>query len=1001
MQVYLRSEYKVFTFHFDFFSHNCGKVPTNLLSLFHACIKQNLGLDKESFMLIDSGRIIQTSDALSCALDRNALDEVIHITVARHFLAAKRENFVHTHALLSSSSQLTTLMEWLNFQVKYQCNSIACRDTDFPNGLTYQWLNIHANQLAHYLAKDYGIESGARVGIMGRNGALTVISMLAVLKLGAAFVIIDPHAPQGKMNGVLEQAQADCLILCHLPAEGVTIRFASERILNIEEQREEINTQSRKDPENGQIQDSQLAYLLFTSGSTSSNPKTVKQTRKGLLGQMQNYAQDLNLTSKDKLLQISHIGHDQALCNIFGALLTGATLVFYDLSMPDPKKIREEVRANEITLFTSIPSVFSFVFADMDPNEFPSSLRLIRLGGEAVTDEQLKLFCRVAKENCLLGIGYGATECSWIAYHSLTKHEIERAIEKKEMPLGKMSSHITPWIEIEEEGDKKMGELCVSSPYLSLGYLENEEAQKAAFFDLHGQRYYRTGDYVEVKEDQTYLFKGRKNGHVKIDGVRVNLKEIEDCFKQHLSLVEECVILPHGEEQHVKLYAFYTVKKGGGFAQNNQKIKEYLSQNVRSFEIPVDYFRLDSLPRLPNQKMDRVRLMGILEDKIKEKQAGPDPSILHLVDQTLNQVLDCSFDPFEGYEKLTFKELGMSSLELARFYQILSVKLSLQQRGNISLVDLYSARNIESFKALIDGKNQEEASKAQEPKLHTGRIQLGSDIYVNYKEYGVHSLLFDDSAILCSFYNNKYGIKIVPCQNLKCFHKAVKNFLTVESLKQIGLFVPLVHEGNVKDGHRTPFILHKEEDKLFVYIGDCIGVCPQKEILDVLVSDEIKNLAKGGIFFYIDPVPRLGGMDYGCGAETLYWLLSGLRLKDKFRTSIRLLDSEGFSHIPKEYRGCPIQLFLSMPDQLATSCVINFPADIPLKLDVNQVELGYSGSKNRKTLAQHLKKYEKTGRFELVYGSDEAEKQRDFTYNDFLRQKSLKFNLLAERLKRT
>ena len=416
--------------------------------------------------------------------------------------------------------------------------------------------------------------------------------MLAILKLGAAFVIIESHTPQDKLNEILFESKASCMILSNPISENVTINLNTTQILDMKKNGEEIAKQPDTNPSVEQIEDSQLAYLLFTSGSTSSRPKAVMQTRKGLFGQMQNYAKDLGICSKDRLLQISHIAHDQALCNIFGALVTGASLVFHDLSEKlEPKEVKETMIANNITIFTSISSVFSLIFQDI--KELPSSLRLIRLGGESVNLEHLKLYCDIATDRCSFGIGYGATECSWIAYNSLTKQEAQQIIAKNEqIPLGKFSSHITHSINAE-------GELCISSPYLSSGYQDNEEAQKAAFFDDNQKRYYRTGDLFKTV-DSKLCFNGRTAWHVKMNGQRVSLKEVEEKLKAQFPSIERCEVIT--DEDNKNLYAFYKLKPGSKQlsqnAQNTHEIRQALVSVLASHESPADYFELEEFPQI-------------------------------------------------------------------------------------------------------------------------------------------------------------------------------------------------------------------------------------------------------------------------------------------------------------------------------------------------------------------------------------------------------------------
>lgn len=837
--------------------------------------------------------------------------------------------------------------------------------------LTHKKLNNRANQLGHHLVNEYDIKPGSRIAIMGFNQAETVIAMLAALKIGAPFVIFDPTTPSEKLSEYFKAADIACLVT----NESIKVPFNSSKVVNLKEQEQDIIKQSSKDLET-KIDDSELAYLLFTSGSTSATPKIVMQTRQGLMGQMQNHAKDLNIRVNDNLLQISNIAHDQALCTMFAALLKGAGLYFYDMKNLDPIHLRNYINQRDITVFTSIPSVFSTVFEDADPYYKAKSLRLIRLGGEAVKMDHLELYNRIANDKCSFGVGYGATECSWMAYFETTKDQAQEIIKQGEMPLGKMSGHITPYVDSPENNGK--GELCIASPHLSLGYQNNDEAQKAAFFTLNNAQYYRTGDIVELK-DGAYLFRGRKNWHVKINGERVSLKEVEDTLRQHFPM-QECAVIPYGKEDNLRLFAFYTAKKEANIDEHS--IRRDIAPHLKPIMIPFGFFQLDTMPKLANQKLNRTELDSILSKKLEVHDTINEES--DVVDKALYQVLGNSY--FKGDESLSFYELGINSLQISRLYSVINQQLSKSNIPiNVSIQDLYSAGSIQKLKELISNKIHHKDMVTKKKGLNVTLYQAHRpDILYMNSTIGVKQITFEELSLLADHFTQVSGIKMVACGDRAAFKSIVDDFINNPELEQMGLILPSLEYS--KDSHQMPLLLKREKDGIHAYIADGIG------ILNGNARDICEHLNFKNISIHFDPSGRLGFCE-ACAVEAFHWLSKALLLGEKFNENIIPLD--GWT--PAEYeKGLNAKYFLSAPDQLVASQRDGFEEKLPIKLNLNEIKLGLSDE----TIAQHRKTYEKTDTFYIVTPNPDFPDITEITYNDYLHQLSFHLKDLAASLKK-
>lgn len=458
-----------------------------------------------------------------------------------------------------------------------------------------------------------------------------------------------------------------------------------------------------------QISRSHASKVDALAAAQASNPQTVMEL--------------FNKQVKDKLLQISNIAHDQALCTIFGALLSGASLSLYDTRQLDAPALRNHIQNNNITVFTSIPSVFRAVFEDTDPYFKAHSLRLIRLGGEAATTDHLKLFNRIADDRCSFGVGYGATECSWIAYFETTKAKAGEFIEGGTIPLGKIAKHILPH---EDPVEHNMSELCITSPYLSLGYQDNPKAESAAFFDLNGVRYYRTGDYVQ-KIGADFQFRGRKNWHVKINGERISLKEIEDTLKQYFPM-KDCVVISYGKEDNLRLYAFYIATEGAEI--DDSTIRRKIAPHLKPSMIPFGFIPLKELPKLGNQKIDRNAMVAMIDKKLELNEFSDDE--FGFVDKILYTILGDSF--FKGNENLSLMELGINSLQISKLYHSINAALSNSiPPTSLAIHEIYEAGSIQNLKQIIALKKNQVEQPALQESLNVSTYYLNNVVYMNEK----------------------------------------------------------------------------------------------------------------------------------------------------------------------------------------------------------------------------------------------------------------------------
>lgn len=832
--------------------------------------------------------------------------------------------------------------------------------------VTYDELNKNSNKLAHEIKNKYpelfqNREEPLTIGVMNTSKLNTVYCMLAILKLGAAFVPFNPGDPAVRREFVIAKSKIS-LLLTDAPKFSSTENTAYFCINDFA-----TRLSDTSEVEIGVANDD-LAYILFTSGSTAKNPKGVMQTHKGLNGQIENYTKDLKITNADNLLNLANFTHDQAMVDCFGALLNGATLCLYDLNNLSVEHLHTFMKTNRVSIFSALPSMFNIIFEEITNDNLFPDLRIVTIGGEETKRAHAVLFQKTCPDHCLLINGYGATEISWVSYYIITKNTDLHQLDK--IPLGIMTERVDVLLE-EEEGLK---ELCIGSDYLSPGYFDDDDATKAAYFNVEGKRYYRTGDIVRLDNDQCYHFEGRKIWHEKISGKRVNLHEIEHILiKSHL--FNDCVLIAHGEGEKRKLYALYETP----FPYLNEKIKEVqegLRKELDEYMIPK-FIWLEQIPKLPNGKVNRQALIQELETKSAQQAVSvkSQPKDLNEILRTLwSDAIDL---PTDFSASTNFIELGGSSQIAIRLANQINCffKNNYQTDALVSPVDFYNYSNFSHFSTYFNKefkgyKTQKLVGCFEPPKLEVVQIQQKLD-WSTFKTNLTSELFnFDYSGleILVDHYNRLHGIKMLVAPT----HEQLLEQIASELAKpdcpyQLGI---LAQRYDHKNGHIIPAVLCRNEN----------------EVMTLLVAESTEGFQNiNGLYdkeeFYtklhnIYPEMKLGSDCIGrqndlvsCWSESLMYLIECLQLD--MMQKIILYDDDivgGYDFA-----------FLSPPDAYKTSTV-TLPNEFPPNILLNSI--------SNKTLEQFI---EENSELCLYTGNYSAK------CNTYLWRHSFEFKKVIER----
>jgi D-alanine--poly(phosphoribitol) ligase subunit 1 len=487
------------------------------------------------------------------------------------------------------------------------------------NQLTYANLNQLANRIARLLL-DRGAKKGAVVCISGEKSAGTFASMLACLKIGCIYAILDPDSPVERLRKILSTCRPKLLIAetefsNRLPELTAELDITVINDLNVESYDGSDLSETRD------VTGSDAAYIMFTSGSTGF-PKAAVMTHANVLNLIGWAQETFSITSGDVLTNVNPLYFDNSVFDFYSSLFNGARLApFTKTEVSDPGVLVEKIDAAQCTLWFSVPSLLMFLQTmKAADGKHLNSIRRFIFGGEGYPKTKLKaLFDAYSARSELFNV-YGPTECTCIC-SSYKISAGDFADLQGLPPLGHIAKNFS-FLIVDDDGaevpDGEIGELCLLGSNVGKGYY-NDPARTAASFvqnprhEAFAEIMYKTGDLVRLDpgDGKLYIY-GRKDNQIKHMGYRIELEEIESAL-HCLDDVSEAVVLHTNANGRSKLVAIVAGKE---FDSN--QLRSRLKQIIPAYMIPSVFHREEMLPKSPNGKVDR----RYLAQKYLENQHG-------------------------------------------------------------------------------------------------------------------------------------------------------------------------------------------------------------------------------------------------------------------------------------------------------------------------------------------------------------------------------------------
>jgi amino acid adenylation domain-containing protein len=541
--------------------------------------------------------------------------------------------------------------------------------------LSFGELDRRADNLAHRL-RARGVGRDDIVGLFLERGFDALVGMLGILKAGGAFAVMDPEHPPRRLAYLLADTATRTVVTRRDLVDRLGDSTGWAAVFVDEEQ---PGLPAGPPPE--VADESSLVYVLYTSGSTG-RPKGVVINHRALSNQLLFMGDVFDLGPADRTLQHMALIFDFGIGEIFAALVRGATLVFApEAGRTDPGVLGHLLATRHVTHVNGPPAIIGRI-----EGEFPD-LKYMIMGGEHVPAELINRWNVAGR---LVVHGYGPTE----ATVGCTYYECERGVAwATTPPIGRAMPNRTAYI-LDRYGNLApvgvAGEIVTGGEGLAIGYLNHPELTAEKFVDdpvRPGGRIYRTGDLGVWTPDGQIRILGRIDTQVKLNGLRVELEEIEAVLASHPAIAQATVAL-RADEGGQRLVG-YLVPVAGASAPDEDDIRAHLIGELPPYLVPQHYVVLDALPLTRAGKIDRAALpapdVAPREVDFLAPRTAAETTVADAFAAVLGRAGIGATD--------NFFELGGNSLQALQVISRLG--------GGVSIRDLYASPSVAMLAALL------------------------------------------------------------------------------------------------------------------------------------------------------------------------------------------------------------------------------------------------------------------------------------------------------------
>ena len=588
-------------------------------------------------------------------------------------------------------------------------NNIAVEDQ--KSKISYKDLIEKVDIMATILSDD-GVKNGDTVGVLFEEKCIElIISILAVLRVGASFIMLYNNFPEDRIRYILDDIKAKAIIT----NRNLLNRYNA--IHNIDVKRI-YKTKKAKDIHTD-VSMNDSAYLIFTSGTTGK-PKGTEQTVGNLINFVNNFYRilDRDITVKDNFLSLSNVSFDVCVGEIFTPLFYGARLSLYkDITYSTVEEIVKYIVKNKITFSYFPPSMLEDISDVMEKYKKKLYLNKMLVGVEPIKTTTLEKFIKVKPDIHIIN-GYGPSEttiCSTMYDFSKENGVYEivpigRPIDNTKIYIMNSDNNILPI--------NTNGYIYISGDGVGKGYKNHPELTDEKYVKINGKVMFNSGDIGRWDKNGNIIFVGRNDNQIKFRGYRIDLGEIENIIKSNNEIKNARVLLDKHNYREEKLIAFIILNNQDMLEES---LRDFLSKSLPYYMMPSKFIQIERFPLNNNGKIDSKELMKIAIEQIKENIVLPstktENAIYNIVKEKVgdkaisinDNFLDLGIDSLEAISLIIELEKINLKFKLQDFYNFPSIRLLAEKYDKkITKIDnnkkyIKEIKNIKKQKTTIDG----------------------------------------------------------------------------------------------------------------------------------------------------------------------------------------------------------------------------------------------------------------------------------------------------------
>jgi len=506
-----------------------------------------------------------------------------------------------------------------------ESNSAQPAVIDGERSSAYVDLDESANRVAHALV-DRGVGPGSRVGLYLDKSIEAVAAIYGVLKAGAAYVPLDPRAPTSRLGYIARNCELRCLIsgrskatrwlgLLHAGAgfdHLIVIDGGGELSAHVPDgaslcDAAELSEYPRSRPAGAGTNAADLAYILYTSGSTGE-PKGVMLSHDNALAFVDWAVQAVGVHEDDRLSSHAPFHFDLSVFDLFAAATAGAPVVLVPhKALVFPAELANFITNMGITVWYSVPSALNMLGerGGVTSGDL-ATLRAVIFAGEVFPSRHLSRLMRLVPDAAFWNF-YGPTETN-----VCTAYEVPEPPDPDgpDIPIGTPIDGVRAFVVGDngaEVGRGEVGELLIAGPTVMQGYWADDvrTTTRLVVDPADGtQMVYRTGDLVAQEADGNFRFLGRRDNQIKSRGYRIELGEIETVLNGYVGVVECAVVAIPDDLVTNRIHAHVVVSSGTSTAE----LAALCSERLPAYMVPEHFEVVERLPRTSTGKIDRHAL---------------------------------------------------------------------------------------------------------------------------------------------------------------------------------------------------------------------------------------------------------------------------------------------------------------------------------------------------------------------------------------------------------